>query len=158
MSTSVLKLARPTRDHALAIAAGFRPADRAEAWLSHQYAPLEALEVSMARSKRDSYTVLAGDEPIAMFGVGIGSLIANTGVPWLLGTKGMDDHRQELAAMSRPLVQYLRGGYARLENWAYSANIRSIRWLALCGFTIEPEAPFGPFNAPFRRFWMTRED
>ncbi len=158
MLTSELKLAVPTAGDVLTVAGGMRESDQTEVWLSHKYAPLEALQVSLARSKRDSYVVLAGTEPIAIFGVAIGSLLANTGVPWLLGTNGMEKHRAELGRMSRPIARYFRGGYSRLENYVRAGNIRSVRWLEGCGFTVEPEAPFGPFGAGFRKFWMTRED
>ncbi len=157
MLTSVLSLAKPTHDHALQIATRMRATDRSEVWLSHKHAPLEALEVALARSRRDSYTVMAGDEPIALFGVGIGSLIANTGSPWMLGTPAMAQHTKEILRLSIPLVNFLRGGYARLENYVYSGNITSIVWLHKCGFTIDAEEPYGPFGAKFRRFWMVQE-
>lgn len=157
MSKSVLKFVKPNPEHVAFVAEHMRGADRTEIWLSSRHLPLPALKASVARSTVDCYAVLADDVPLAIFGVGSASAISVQGSPWLLGSTSFMFHRRELALASRPMVNYLRGGYTLLENWVHADNIVSVRWLRSCGFTIEPAAPFGPFGAPFHRFWMPGE-
>ncbi len=137
-----------------AIAADIRPEDAEEVRLSHGHTPMEALCASVARSKQCCAVFTSNDLPILVFGVGKASILATTGRPWLLGTRKMTDHRRRFAALSRGVIQDMRRGVSLLENWVWAGSLVSVRWIASCGFIIEPPEPHGPQGAPFHRFWM----
>ncbi len=148
----MVELADITPDLVERLAAEMRPADAQEVWLSHQHRPLEALQRSVSVSP---WCVAAVDAegPLAMFGVG-SRLLSETGSPWMLGSVRLANYRREIARWSPDVVRHMRSGYSTLENRVLAANVASVRWLSWCGFTLEEPAPFGPFGALFRRFWM----
>ena len=143
----------PTVDPDLpALAAALRPEDAREVWLSHRHTPAEALRASV-RGSVLCWTARDATGPFAAFGLG-GAPLALTGAPWMLGTTRLSLYARDLARHSRPWVRYMRQAVVLLENWVWADNMTSVRWLRSCGFTLEPAAPFGPFGAPFHRFWM----
>ncbi len=154
MSKPEVKFAKPTHDLVRVLASNMRGCDRTEVWLSHGYTPLEAAQISVGKSKSECYAAVAGDVLLAIFGVGKASPLALTGCPWFLGTEELAAYHPEMAKLSQPVIEYFRGGYTRLENYVHDGNVVSIRWLKRCGFTIEPEQPYGPYGALFHRFWM----
>lgn len=157
MLKSALDIVRPTDDIIRAVAENMRQCDRAEIWLSHRHVPIDGLKRSIAISRNDCYAAVADGVPLAVFGVAAPSLTSLTGSPWMLGSDSFNLYRKEIAAASRPMINYLRGGYTLLENWVHSDNMTSVRWLRSCGFTVEAAEPYGPFGAYFHHFWMTGE-
>ncbi len=100
---------------------------------------------------------MADEIPLAVFGVARNSMLSLRGSPWLIGSTPIAFYGRDVARLSRPMVNYLRGGYTVLENWVHADNMVSVRWLKGCGFTIDPAEPHGPFGAMFHRFWMSGE-
>jgi hypothetical protein len=153
MSKSDLRFVEPTTGYLVTLAREMRDEDVKEIRLSHQHTPLTGLRASVAASDK-SWVALAGQSPIAAFGVGGASMLSLVGSPWFLGSKALRAYRSEFGRLSRPMVERLRADYALLENWVHADNLVSVRWLRSCGFTIEPATPFGPYGALFHRFWI----
>lgn len=152
MLKSEVRYGPPTATALERLAGEMRPVDREEVRLSHGLEPGPALEMSVAASVRCR---LAEDDlgPLAVFGVGA-HMLSPVGSPWCLGSYRLDGYRREFARVSRPIVAWMRPGFERLENWVYSGNIVSIRWLRSCGFILDPALPYGPAGALFHRFYM----
>ena len=134
------------------VAAGMRPADRAEVWAAGHRTPHEALERAVGLS-----TVIrmghADGEPGAIWGVGPASLLGETGVPWLLGTGLIERHAKLFLRGCPGALDDLQRDFVVLRNLVDARNRLSIRWLRWLGFTIEPAVPHGPDRLPFHPFW-----
>ena len=130
-----------------------RPADALEVRLSSGATPREAVFRSVDSSPVVKVVALLDEDPVAVFGVGATSLLSERGSPWLLGTSRLALCRRELAARSRAIVCEMAGRYRLLENYVHADNVTSVRWLASCGFRLEPAAPYGVAGALFHRFW-----
>ncbi len=154
MSNSAVRFVQPTDALIESIAANIRASDLAEIWLSHKFLPLEGVQNSVKRSRDDCFVAVADEAPLCIFGVASSSLTALRGSPWMIGTDTLAFYKQEVRELSRPMINYLRGGYALLENWVHVDNLVSVRWLESCGFTVEPAEPHGPFGALFHHFSM----
>ncbi|CAK7067810.1 MAG: hypothetical protein DELT_01728 [Desulfovibrio sp.] len=141
-----------TAAHIPHIAANMREADRREIWASDRQTPEEALTRSFALSVMCRTCVINGS-PAFMWGVTRrGSILSDTGVPWLLGTNAITAVRRAFIKQSRAYVEMMQQPFARLENIVHSENALSIRWLAWCGFTIEKE-PVERNGETFFPFW-----
>lgn len=153
----MVKFIRPTEEAIVAVAQGMRAADTVEVWLSSHHSPETALRRSVDESPVMCLAAVAPEGPLCIFGVG-SSLLSDTGSPWMLGTDLLDHgYRRFLAAHSRRFVAAMRHRWSRLENWVHADNLRSVRWLEACGFTLGPPESFGAESALFRHFWMNRE-
>ena len=75
--------------HCLALVDRLRQADKDEIEANGEHSPREALEVSLKRS-RMAWTIMEGDIPQAVFGVGDINVLTATGCPWLLGTDAIE--------------------------------------------------------------------
>lgn len=142
-------------DHVTHIAAHMREADRREVWASHRHTPIEALSRSLSGSAR-AWTCLVDRLPAFMWGVARkGSILSDTGIPWLLGTPTIHAVERQFIRRSREYVEAMHGaGFHRLENYVHAGNTASLRWLAWCGFTIGAEVKFN--GETFRHFWRVR--
>ena len=134
------------------LASEMRAADRREVWLSHGHTPAEAAHVSIDRSMWALACYWDGGL-LCIIGVG-GALWGRTRAPWMLGTDRIAARPWPILRHSRPVVQEMRRGAERLENWTHAGNILARRWLAWCGFTVHEPEPYGAFGAPFCRFEM----
>lgn len=147
-----------TFDHIAPIAAAMRGADRRELAASHGHSPEQALKASLAWSPL-VWTCFVHDEPAFMWGVGAtNSVLGRTGAPWLLATEAIRGVERQFSSQSRSYVQRMQDLFPRLENYVHKDNIRSRRWLAWCGFHIEPEPQaYGVNGELFYRFWKGEE-
>ncbi|MDL2267174.1 hypothetical protein LJC46_04205 [Desulfovibrio sp. OttesenSCG-928-G15] len=127
-------------EHIPAIAANMREADRREVWASDRWTPEEALWKSLEASSL-AWACIVYDVPSFMWGVSRkGSILSDTGVPWLLGTGAIYDVGREFLRQSRSYVDRMQAGYSRLENIVHAENALSLRWLRWCGFTVEKDS------------------
>ena len=143
-------------EHIQAIAADMRDDDVREVWASHRHCPLEALEMSLARSEL-AWTCLIEEVPAFMWGVARqGSMISLKGSPWLLGTNlFFQAHRKlhrEFLRQCPAYVGRMQERFPRLENYVHAKNTLSIRWLKYCGFALE-EVPELINDEEFYLFW-----
>ena len=132
------------------IGENLREQDKNEVLFSHGLSPVEAC----LRSYRDSQVIQAieGDEGDP---VGITGLTQN--YIWLLGTDKLTatkNHRWQLCIHGREWVEYCidRAG-GMIENYVYSENKESIRWLKHLGFNIGEPEPYGVAEKMFCHFW-----
>lgn len=138
-------------EHIDIIAPRMREADRLEIQAASGKTPREALEFSIGRSDI-AHTVLFGDEPAAMFGVGYVNIINGIGAPWLLGTDAVERNYRHFLRGSRWWRDRMLERYAVLTNLVDDRNTVSKRWLSWLGFSLSDPIIFGVEERPFRKF------
>lgn len=144
-----------TVDHVEDLAPRLRRADCAEIWATGRYSPREALHMSL-RNSRASVAALADGVPFAIFGVAPRSALSETGIPWLLGSDDIEQHRRAFLRHGRVFVAAMLDMYPHLENYVDARNTTSIEWLKWLGFDILPATPFGVYRMLFHKFEMRR--
>lgn len=95
------------------------------------------------------YAVLLGDDPIVIFGVvpkGEG------GVPWMLATDDLNRYGVTFYRESKKYMHKVRERFPYLENYVYTKNEASKRWLKWLDFKFDE--PIGNFQ----RFYWERGD
>ena len=141
-------------EHIPHLAACLREEDKREIRAAHRHLPEEALRISLAASAL-AWTCLIEGRPAFMWGVArAGSLLSDTGRPWLLSTPEIMRVKSAFARRCRGYVEQMQARFARLENWVHADNRAARRWLAWCGFTLaaRPEI-YGAGQEKFYRFW-----
>lgn len=139
--------------HAEHIAANIREPDRAEIWAASYQTPLRALSQAIEQSDYSAVGTIDG-EPVLMWGVLCESFIGRLGVPWMIGTKMLDNNAFVFLRRCRAPLMKVLNNYDRLENYVDVRNTKSISWLRWMGFKIEESQPYGSLGMPFHRFWM----
>jgi len=148
-----VRLVIPGAHHLRLIAQRLRQADRQELAAMHGAGLdlLECLQTAVSASE-EAFVALAGDEPIAVFGVAPVCLLGGMGCPWLLGTDAMDRRGREIVTINRQHVARWGQRYTCLFNYVDARNLRSIAWLRHTGFIVWPAEPRGLNGEPFHRF------
>jgi len=131
------------------IARLMREVDRAECEVMGK-TPKQALRLSLAVSDK-AWTALVDDQPEAMFGVMVDSVLGQTAVPWFLGTDEVYRHGRELLMWGPGMVSRLCDSRTTLRNLVSSANGQAIRLLKRWGFTVADEE-IDVRGTPFRYF------
>ena len=140
---TVLDYRQPTRSDIEIVATYMRDADVVELRELGREDPHGALKQSVENSAA-SFTILAGDTPLGVVGVGGVGLLGGVGAPWLLGTEGLRAQRRALILDGREIISSWARRYQLLQNVVSVRNEMSVRWLHHMGFA------FGePFNTPF---------
>ena len=143
-------------EHSAVIAANMREADKREVWASDSWLPLPAVSKSLAMSV-EAWTCFVEGSPAFMWGVARqGNILADVGIPWLLGTDAISKVDREFIRQSRAYVDRMHRHFHRLENIVHAENTLSIRWLKWCGFSIEKE-PVERNGEMFFPFWRVVE-
>jgi len=148
-----VEIVKAQLSHIQHIADNIRDADRQEIYDYCLLCPLEALEKSLNSSEL-AWTGMIDDVPICMFGAAEVSLLTGVGRPWMIGTKGIEEHSVIFLRRCRPCVFKMAKRFPRLENYVSASNILAITWLKWLGFTFGPEEEVGLFKKPFKKFWM----
>ena len=143
--------------HAAELAQGMREADRQEVWAAGHQTPEQAVHLSLASSQK-AWVGLADERVVFIVGVGSGTILCLTGVPWLLATNKMEQHARRFLRESREMVAVMREDYALLRNYVDARNKVAIRWLRWLGFEVLPSEPFGIDGLPFHPFEMRSLD
>lgn len=137
--------------HVYELVRTLRPEDRAECE-ALGFTPKEAVRRSYMGSVIRKVTLL--DDKVAA-GWGLwGTVLGQTGNPWLLTSTEVDRAPLHLASTYRREVKKMLTIYPMLENWCDSRYTKSLKLLKLVGFKVEAPAPFGPKGALFCRFHM----
>lgn len=122
-----------TIEDAFTLAPRLRSADRVELEAQgHKY-----MDVVLAESIAMSQECLAFEldgQVHAVFGV---VDAGKYGVPWMLGSDELFNHRKALLCLPSDYVPRWLKQYGFLMNMVHADNHRSIRWLQRIGFTIE---------------------
>lgn len=140
------------------IAARLRDADRREVQAIRGPVPMyDTLALAVLRSTH-YWVSVAGDEPIAMFGVAPTDLLSGIGSPWFLATDRAEGYPRSLVVEGRRYALRMLEVYPHLMNYVDARNTRSIRWLKHIGFEVHPAEPMGIAGLPFHPFEMKAQD
>lgn len=141
--------------HVRSIARRMRQADRDEVWAGSRLKPAQALIKSLRHSS-SAWTALIDGRPEVMWGVGDLNVLAQVGMPWLLGTDAVDTHNRRFLRVSIEWRNQLLGRYQVLKNFVDLRNTVSIRWLEWLGFKLGDEVISN--GQAFRLFEMRSSD
>lgn len=83
------------------------------------------------------------DEPVALFGCAILSVLPARASPWFLATPRVAEARVPMLRDARRVVRGWRDIYGLLENVADGRNVTTLRWLRALGFRLGV-----PYNTP----------
>lgn len=144
-----------TPEHAAELAPVMREPDVAELWAAAHQEPLDALRVSL-EATRDPRAALADGVVMCIFGVGTTTLLAELGVPWMMGTDALEVHARAFLRGSREWIEEMKEEFPLMRNQVDARNVVAIRWLKWIGFDILPAAPYGLDQLPFHPFQMER--
>lgn len=142
--------------HGAHVANNIRMSDRREIYYLSTLAPWAAIK-STAALRVAGWACLLDGKPVCIFGVNRKTMISDIGVPWLLGTDGLDAYGVLLAMQSRVYIDRMAECFPLLENFALAENRSTLRYLKWLGFAMDDPAPAGPFGASFVRFYRGRE-
>jgi hypothetical protein len=136
-----------TLEDAFNLAPRLRHADRVELEAQGHMFMDVILAESIAMSAECMAFELEG-QVHAVFGV---ASAGKYGVPWMLGSDQLFNHRKALLTLPRDYVPRWLKQYGFLMNMVHADNHQSIRWLRRIGFTIEapvqePGGVFHPFT------------
>ena len=132
-----------------------RQADVDELWASTMSTPEEALRLGLKMSS-ECWAGLVDGEPFCVFGVVPGSILGGIGLPWLVGTEGIQKHRRFFLRGSKSFGQHWLETFDSLVNLVDARNTVAIRWLKWMGFQFSPPTPAGPLMLPFHLFELRR--
>ena len=97
--------------------------------------PARAILAAGFRNARRCWTVVAGDRPVAMFGVGR-RREPRIGTVWLLASDDFEPFRGQLRREGPYWVEVLMSGHDVLANFVLAENHVAIRWLTWLGFEL----------------------
>ena len=148
---SVVEFGPPTQEAIQFIADNMREEDVIEVWAYGRHTPIEALELSIKKSKK-VVIVYADGIPLTALGLCIRDFLSGVGVPWLLSAKQALKYKRQFLKLSPPIIEEMLEICPKLINHVHADNKLSIRWLKWLGFTIEDPEPIGPEGELFHRF------
>lgn len=146
-----------TWEDVISLAPRMRKADQREVWASGKLTPHQALTQSLEAS-RDALTASVDGVPVIMFGVAVPHLLSERAVPWMLASDEVKNHAMHFLPASRRFIDEMMQRYDLLVNFVDERNTLSQKWLKWLGFTLEEPEPFGPFQVPFRKFWIANKE
>ena len=138
------------------VAEKMRKADQKELWSAFRLSPFEGVVDSIYKSTL-AYSVELDGKVVAVLGIVPLNLVARSGVIWLLGTDELDRLGITFGRYTRPYLKEFIKEWDYLENWVHEGNSKSLNWLKMGGFTIEPPEPFGIDKENFCRIWLKGE-
>ncbi len=128
------------------LAPRLREEDRAEV-VALGVDPVDGLSQSITGAC-EAWTYRADRQIICMAGISPLSLIGRVGVPWLLGSELVLEHRRAFLAETRRMVAHWLTLFDVLRNVVDARYQAAIRWLRWLGFEIGEPFPLG--NGTFR--------
>jgi hypothetical protein len=142
----VITVLSATEDDARELAPLLRPEDRAEV-LALGLDPIDGLLQSLIGAQ-EAWTYRAEGQIVCMAGITPLSLIGRTGVPWLLGSELVVQHRRVFMVETCRMVARWLTLFDVLRNVVDDRYDAAIRWLSWLGFEIGD--PFPLANGKFR--------
>lgn len=143
-------LKRASRRDCEAVIADIRPADEAELIASDGDARMAVIKGWLASP---SYCWAGYDErgrTLGVFGVYAESWYWSC--PWLVGTRALESHRREFAALSFRVFPRVRARFPNMRNFVDARNSASIAWLSRLGFEMGEAVRRGPYGLRFIPF------
>lgn len=148
-----LELLKPTDELIREIAETLRPIDRLEVSLLTDAGPAyPALLDAVVHSGDDCWVVTEDDIPLCVFGVAGHPDHKECGVPWMMATPLMNEHKSHLVREARKVIEGFHCKYPVLANIVYQHNRPSIAFLKQLGFSFVSRVHVGALNAPFLTF------
>jgi hypothetical protein len=141
-------------EHVSDIAMNLRAQDFDEVFAVTGENPYDAVKDDWAMSSRRWIVFNKENIAVAVLGVRPINLFSDIGIPWLLGTKGLDKMKKFFVKYSKPIIEEMKKGFDLLINFVDARYLKAVKWLKWCGFTIDEPVPFGAINVPFHRFYM----
>lgn len=150
MTTKPISVGEVTPEAVRIVAAGLRPQDEVEVWMTTGKQPVVAIEQALKVS-RVSYLGYIGDEPVAIFG--LSHLNDEVGIPWMLGTPALSRSAHRWLRKAEEVVAWMHHSYPVLTNIVHKKNTAAIRWLKHLGFQfLDAEVPAHPDFIQFVRY------
>lgn len=154
MSRPAVELRAPTQSDIEDLAAGLRAQDRAELDACGHPDHLAAI-ASSVRASAWAFAVRVDGGLAAIMGVSRhGTLMAPVGIPWMLGTDLVPQHRRTLATLAPEYIRRMLREFPVLTNIVHAKNTVSVHWLRRVGFTLHEAQPLGPHGEQFHVFEM----
>ncbi len=128
----------PTSDEHIAyMSIHARESDKDEVFKATGGSLLDALVYS--RDESEECLTLVGDDglPVVLFGVAPAHDVPGLGIPWLIATDELSQHRKTFHRYARHYRDEWLKRYRVLENYADADNVETLRWLAALGYTID---------------------
>lgn len=123
-------------EHLPALADRLREHDRLELYVSMGGSTLSSLITSFECSVV-SWCLLVKEQPIMIWGVApYDALLGDVGIPWMVGTDDIDTWQIYIARRASRYIGLMHVLYPRLLNYAHAGNIKALRFLEWCGFSI----------------------
>jgi hypothetical protein len=136
-----------------AVVADLRDADMAEITALVGEDGVFGAVVASAQTSTEAWTLVADDQPIAVFGVAPADMPA-VGIPWMVGTPGVLRNRRAFMRLCKVYIPKMLALFPTLVNVVDARNLRAIAWLKHAGFSFGSPAPFGMEGLPFYPFSM----
>lgn len=102
------------------------------------HTPKQALRRCWSRSSI-AWTALVDEQPEAMFGVVVQSVLDAEGAPWFLGTDEVYRHGKAMISWGPGIISRLHNSNLRLSNVVCCDNTKAIRLLRKWGFTVHAD-------------------
>lgn len=154
MSALAVDLRPPAPADADELAAGLRQQDIDELNAAGHHDHRAVIADGVARSDW-CLTALVGGRVACIFGVArMGTLLDPRGIPWMLGTDLVQQHRRAFVRLAPHYIQRMLQDYPHLVNVVHARNTLAVRWLQRAGFALRP--PHQHNGEPFHVFEMTR--
>lgn len=99
--------------------------------------PGEAMRRNLAASV-EAWTMLAGDEVLAMFGVAPVSLLERTGEFWIAGSVNICRHKLSFARQCRRFLPQMMRNYSEVLGILETHRTDVVRWAQWLGVEITP--------------------
>ena len=132
-----------------------RKGDVQEVFASTGSNPVQALIKAYLSSHRHCYSIILDNELVGMFG--INRVNENVGIPWLLGSDKLTQHKLEFYRKSVEYLNTFMDEYNVLFNYVDKRNWQAIRWLKGLGFHFTKlVSDYGYEKKPFYEFIKAR--
>lgn len=152
---SAIRFVKPDKMNLSHIVKYMRKEDKIEIMAYSGFTPKQAVELGVKRSDLIS-VALINDEPCAIFGLVKGSLLTETGTPWLLGTDLIDQHKKSFVKHTKLGIEQMLNVCPKLSNYVHCKHIKSIRWLTTMGFQFRDPEPVGLNKELFVEFFLEK--
>ena len=123
-----MEIRRATKRDILFVAANLRESDRREIWASHRSNPED---IPGLCKEVETWAAIA-ENPLCIFGCASNG---NSGVPWLLATDDVLNHKVEFLRKSRDICREWLKQFKLLTNIVHAENDICILWLKWLGFS-----------------------
>jgi hypothetical protein len=141
-------------EHVKDVAMNLRKSDFDEVYAVTGENPYHAVIDDWLTSIRRWIVINKENKAVAVLGVRPLTMFSDIGVPWFLGTNGLEKMKLFFLKHSKQIIEEMGFCFKILFSYVDSRYTKAVKWLEWCGFTIEEAKPFGILKVPFHRFYM----